>query len=71
MDAVLKNLFDKTKNAYIRFHTNKLVNNPMLRANFESYKRKLQLEGKNPQETYGFIQLPNGDHGEVSSNIIV
>lgn len=65
MDPILNNLFDKTKAAFIRFHKNKLVNNPILYANFEKYREKLKQNGTNPNEVYGFIQLPNGDHGEV------
>jgi hypothetical protein len=70
MDPILNNLFDKTKGAFIRFHRNKLVNNPILYANFEKYRDKLRQEGINPNEVYGFIQLPNGDHGEVRHNYL-
>lgn len=69
MDPILNNLFDKSKAAFIRFHTTKRVNNPILYERYECYREKLKSEGKNPQETYGFIQLPNGDKGEVYLNM--
>lgn len=64
MNPIIHNLFDKQKSAFIRFHSNKCVNNPMLYANFERYREKLKADGINPQEVYAFMQLPNGDHGE-------
>lgn len=64
-NPILHNLYDKTKAPFIRFHVNKRVNNQILLDNFERCRKKLSSGGSNPQEVFGFIQLPNGDHGEV------
>ena len=67
VDPILNNLLEPAKAGYIRFFAPKLVNNIALLSLYNAYLEKLEATNATVKPTYGFIQLPDGENGEVRS----